>query len=152
MQPGPGQNQPQQQMMYNQQFSMGPSVPGGYAGGQNPGAMMPGGGGGGPAGMMQNTAMPQMPANGQSEFIRSLVYTTRVTRSDRSKLLLLCLRSPIPSLSYVQSRSFSMGSVFPAVAAATAGMANHSPRPRPDKEVAILPHTHAKADCRHFEL
>ncbi|KAK7721027.1 hypothetical protein SLS64_001321 [Diaporthe eres] len=65
MQPGPGQNQPQQQMMYNQQFSMGPSVPGGYAGAQNPGAMMPGGGGG-PAGMMQNTAMPQMPANGQS--------------------------------------------------------------------------------------
>lgn len=75
MQPGPGQNQPQQQMMYNQQFSMGPSVPGGYAGAQNPGAMMPGGGGaggGGPAGMMQNTAMPQMPANGQSEFIRFL--------------------------------------------------------------------------------
>lgn len=150
MQPGPGQNQPQQQMMYNQQFSMGPSVPGGYAGGQNPGAMMPGGGGGGPAGMMQNTAMPQMPANGQSEFIRSLVYT-RVTRSDRSKLL-LCLRSPIPSLSYVQSRSSSMDSVFPAVAAATAGMANHSPRPRLDKEVAILPHTHAKSNCRHFEL
>lgn len=67
MQPGPGQNQPQQQMMYNQQFSMGPSVPGGYAGAQNPGAMMPGGGGG-PAGMMQNTAMPQMPANGQMNF------------------------------------------------------------------------------------
>lgn len=121
MQPGPGQNQPQQQMMYNQQFSMGQSVPGGYAGAQNPGAMMPGGGGG-PAGMMQNTAMPQMPANGQSEFIRSLVSTARVTRSDRSKLL-LCLRSPIPSLSYVQSRSSSMGSVFPAAAATTAGMA-----------------------------
>ncbi|KAJ0114513.1 hypothetical protein J7T55_004756 [Diaporthe amygdali] len=67
MQPGPGQNQPQQQMMYNQQFSMGPSVSGGYAGAHNPGAMMPGGGAG-PAGMMQNTAMPQMPANGQMNF------------------------------------------------------------------------------------
>ncbi|KAL1858915.1 hypothetical protein Daus18300_009784 [Diaporthe australafricana] len=67
MQPGPGQNQPQQQMMYNQQFSMGPSVPPGYAGAHNPGAMMPGGGAG-PAGMMQNTAMPQMPANGQMNF------------------------------------------------------------------------------------
>lgn len=100
MQPGPGQNQPQQQMMYNQQFPMGPSVPGGYAGAQNPGAMMPGGGGG-PAGMMQNTAMPQMPANGQSEFIRFLVYPARVTRSDRPKLLLPCLPSPIPPLSYL---------------------------------------------------
>lgn len=115
MQPGPGQNQPQQQMMYNQQFSMGQSVPGGYAGAQNPGAMMPGGGGGGPAGMMQNTAMPQMPANGQSEFIRSLVSPARVTRSDRPKLL-LCLWSPIPSLSYVQSqsRSSSMGRRVPS--------------------------------------
>lgn len=146
MQPGPGQNQPQQQMMYNQQFSMGQSVPGGYAGAQNPGAMMPGAGGGGPAGMMQNTAMPQMPANGQSEFIRSLVSPARVTRSDRPKLL-LCLRSPIPSLSYVQSqsRSSSMGRrVSQPVAAATAGMANRSVRPRLDKEVAILSHTHAR--------
>lgn len=150
MQPGPGQNQPQQQMMYNQQFSMGPSVPGGYAGAQNPGAMMPGGGGG-PAGMMQNTAMPQMPANGQSEFIRSLVSTTRVTRSDRPKLLLR-LRSPIPPLSYVQSRSSFMTSVCPAAAAATAGMANHFPRPRLDKDPAILSHTHAKATSRHSEL
>ncbi|KAJ4385499.1 hypothetical protein N0V93_009927 [Gnomoniopsis smithogilvyi] len=62
MQPGPGPNQPQQQMMYNQQYPMGPGG-GAFPGGPNPGAMMPGGTG--PAGMMQNTAMPQMPANGQ---------------------------------------------------------------------------------------
>jgi hypothetical protein len=110
MQPGPGQNQPQQQMMYNQQFSMGPSVSGGYAGAQNPGAMMPGGGGGGggPAGMMQNTAMPQMPANGQSEFIRFLSIASRPSVSHAltgqlpiylacDPLYLLCpTSSPVP--------------------------------------------------------
>ena len=74
MQPGPGPNQPhQQQMMYNhqQQFPMGTS--GAFPGAPNPAAMMPGAAG--HAGMMQNTAMPQMAANGQSEFIRPLVST-----------------------------------------------------------------------------
>lgn len=69
MQPGSGPNQPQQQMMYNQQYPMGPGVGGAFPGGPSPNAMMPGGAG--PAGMMQNTAMPQMPANGQSMFTLS---------------------------------------------------------------------------------
>jgi hypothetical protein len=146
MQPGPGQNQPQQQMMYNQQFSMGPSVPGGYAGAQNPGAMMPGGGGG-PAGMMQNTAMPQMPANGQGEFIRSLSSGPPVSHALTGQLpsyfacghlFLLCpTSSPVPS---------PMSYRFPAAAAATTGMADHLPRPRAEKEFGILSHTHAKAN------
>lgn len=73
MQPGPGPNQPQQQMMYNQQYPMGPG--GAFPGAPNPGAMMPGGAG--PAGMMQNTAMPQMGANGQSEFIFMFLPTSQ---------------------------------------------------------------------------
>ncbi|KAK3353599.1 hypothetical protein B0T25DRAFT_217468 [Lasiosphaeria hispida] len=68
LQPGPPPNQPQQQqMMYNaqQQYSMA-AQGGHFPGGPNP-AMM---GGAGPAGMMQNTAMPHMAANGQSKFPR----------------------------------------------------------------------------------
>ncbi|KUI63756.1 hypothetical protein VM1G_10548 [Cytospora mali] len=67
MQPGPVPNQPhQQQMMYNQQhqFPMGASAA--FPGAPNPAAMMPGSAG--HAGMMQNTAMPQMAANGQMGF------------------------------------------------------------------------------------
>lgn len=68
MQPGgPSPNAPQQ-MMYNpQQFPMG--AQGAFPGAPNPAAMMPGGPG--PAGMMQNTAMPHMAANGQSKFCPS---------------------------------------------------------------------------------
>ena len=59
LQPAPGPNQPQQ-MMYNpQQFPMGAQGP--FPGGPN---VMPAAG---PAGMMQNTAMPHMAANGQSK-------------------------------------------------------------------------------------
>lgn len=76
MQPQPGPNQPQQQMMYNQQFPMGPG--GAFPGATNPGAMMPGGAG--PAGMMQNTAMPQMSANGQSKSACSLLLSAHVTQ------------------------------------------------------------------------
>lgn len=79
MQPGhgPGPNQPQQQqMMYNQQYAMGPG--GAFPGAPNPGAMMPGGGG--PAGMMQNTAMPQMAANGQSKSIFYLMSLPKVVQ------------------------------------------------------------------------
>ncbi|ROW04531.1 hypothetical protein VMCG_04999 [Cytospora schulzeri] len=67
MQPGPGPNQPhQQQMMYNQQHQFPMGASGAFPGGPNPAAMMPGGAG--HAGMMQNTAMPQMAANGQMGF------------------------------------------------------------------------------------
>lgn len=64
MQPGPGPNQ--QQMMYSQQFPMGAGST--FPGASNHSAMMPGGAAAGPAGMMQNTAIPQMAANGQSKF------------------------------------------------------------------------------------
>lgn len=60
--------QQQQQMMYNQQQQFAGMAPqGAFPPGANP-QMMPGG----PAGMMQNTGMPQMGANGQSELARSL--------------------------------------------------------------------------------
>lgn len=62
LQPGPSPGQPQQ-MMYNpQQFPMG-AQGGHFPAAPNP-AMM---GGAGPAGMMQNTGMPHMGANGQSK-------------------------------------------------------------------------------------
>lgn len=41
-----------------------------------------------------------------------------------------------------------MSGCFPAAAAATAGMANRSPRPCLEKDVAILSHTHAKSNNR----
>lgn len=72
MQPGPGPSQQQQQMMYNQQYPMGAG--GAFPGAPNPSAMMPGGAGAGPAGMMQNTAMPHMAANGQSKFDLLLLF------------------------------------------------------------------------------
>lgn len=63
LQPGPSPGQPQQ-MMYNpQQFPMGGAQGGHFPAAPNP-AMM---GGAAPAGMMQNTAMPHMGANGQSK-------------------------------------------------------------------------------------
>jgi hypothetical protein len=62
LQPGPSQSQPQQMMFNPQQFPMG-AQGGHFQAGPNP-AMM---GGAGPAGMMQNTAMPHMAANGQSK-------------------------------------------------------------------------------------
>ncbi|KAK0627502.1 hypothetical protein B0T14DRAFT_563305 [Immersiella caudata] len=69
LQPGPSPGQPQQ-MMYNpQQFPMG-AQGGHFPAGPNP-AMM---GGAGPAGMMQNTAMPHMGANGQMAY--QTPYTT----------------------------------------------------------------------------
>lgn len=77
MQPGPGSNQPQQPMMYNQQqYPMGPGG-GAFSGAPNPGAMMPGTAG--PAGMMQNTALPQMPANSQSMSTILISFSLRVT-------------------------------------------------------------------------
>jgi hypothetical protein len=82
MQPGPGQGQPQQQMMYNtQQFPMG-AQGGHFQGGPNP-AMM---GAAGPAGMMQNAAMPQhmaaaAAANGQSKLPPVSTYLLSPTSS-----------------------------------------------------------------------
>jgi hypothetical protein len=69
LQPGPSQSQPQQMMFNPQQFPMG-AQGGHFQAGPNP-AMM---GGAGPAGMMQNTAMPHMAANGQMAY--QTPYTT----------------------------------------------------------------------------
>lgn len=55
---------------------MGPGG-GAFSGAPNPGAMMPGTAG--PAGMMQNTALPQMSANSQSMSIFSVCLYLRVT-------------------------------------------------------------------------
>ena len=62
LQPAPSPNQPQQMMYNTQQFPMG-GQPGAFPAGPNPALM----GGSGPAGMMQNAAMSQMAANGQSK-------------------------------------------------------------------------------------
>lgn len=96
MQPGPGPNQPQQQMMYNQQYPMGPG--GAFSGAANPGAMMSGPAG--PAGMMQNTAMPQMAANGQSEHTLSPFSTSHNRWSHRSHCWTLV---PLPLFSHFVS-------------------------------------------------
>lgn len=61
-------------MMYNQQFPMGAG--GAFPGAPNPNAMMASGAGAGPAGMMQNTAMPQLTANGQSKSVSLLTLHT----------------------------------------------------------------------------
>lgn len=44
-----------------------------------------------------------------------------------------------------------MSSVFPAAAASSAGMANHSRLPRFDQDVAILSQTHAEANSRGYK-
>lgn len=75
----PGQSPSQPQMMYNpQQFPMAAGTQAGSfpGGGPNPtaaaaAAMMAGAG---PAGMMQNTAMPHMAANGQSKSLPSFSF------------------------------------------------------------------------------
>lgn len=57
----PQQPGAQQQLMYNQQQQFGAMAPQGFPG-ANPQMMAAG-----PAGMMQNTGMPHMAANSQSE-------------------------------------------------------------------------------------
>lgn len=109
MQPGPGPNQPQQQMMYNQQYPMGPG--GAFPGAPNPGAMMPGGAG--PAGMMQNTAMPQMP-NGQSELVFTSCLSTYVSLPTTSSLALSPCILHLSCDSSLAPPTFSLpGSSFP---------------------------------------
>jgi hypothetical protein len=81
MQPGSVPAQPGQQMMYNpQQFAAMAGAPqGSFVAGPNAGAvMMPGAG---PAGMMQNTAMPHMVANGQSTLFLVLPFLDCCVRS-----------------------------------------------------------------------
>lgn len=63
----PGMQPGQQQMMYNQQQQFAGMAPQAFThGGANPQVMA-----GNPAGMMQNTGMPQMGGNGQSKWYRS---------------------------------------------------------------------------------
>lgn len=96
MQPGPGSNQPHQSMMYNQQqYPMGPGG-GAFSGAPNPGAMMPGSAG--PAGMMQNTALPQMPANSQSMSTFPICLYLRVTPRE----VFTCLVGTSPLLVLLQ--------------------------------------------------
>jgi hypothetical protein len=74
LQQQPGQSPNQPQMMYNpQQFPMA-AQGGPFPGASNPAAAAAMMAGAGPAGMMQNTAMPHMAANGQSESCPVLFY------------------------------------------------------------------------------
>src|SRR3954468_14936375 len=70
LQPGPSPNQPQQMMYNTQQFPMA-AQGAHFPAGSNP-AMM---GGAGPAGMMQNTAMHHMAANGPSKPCLTFVFS-----------------------------------------------------------------------------
>lgn len=97
MQPGPGSSQPHQSMMYNQQqYPMGPGG-GAFTGASNPSAMIPGTAG--PAGMMQSTALPQMPANSQSMSPFPICLYLHVTPHGA----LACLAGALPRFVLLQS-------------------------------------------------